>query len=94
MATRLSPQAVDTALESLRGWVLKDAKLHKTFTFSSFNEAFGFLCRVALQAERSNHHPELFNSYRRVTVDLNTHDVGGVSELDVELAQFIDTLDA
>ena len=92
--TKLSPQAVDTALETLRGWVLKDAKLHKTLTFSSFNEAFGFLCRVALQAERLNHHPELCSVYRKVTVALSTHDVGGVSELDVELARFIDTLNA
>lgn len=92
MATKLSPNDVDEALNDLSGWSLKEAKLQKTYTFASFNEAFGFLCRVALQAERSNHHPELFNVYTKVTVDLTTHDVGGVSELDVELARFIDTL--
>ncbi len=93
MATKLSPTELDEVLTGLNGWTLKDGKLHKRFTFASFNEAFGFLCRVALHAERSNHHPELCSVYRKVTVDLSTHDVGGVSELDVRLARFIDTLE-
>lgn len=94
MPTRLSPQEIDEALSDLKGWTFENDKFHKTFTFSSFNEAFGFLCRVALHAERLNHHPELFNVYAKVTVDLSTHDVGGVSELDVELAKRIDAVRA
>ena len=92
MAKRLSENDLEAALNNLSGWTLKNGKLHKAFAFSSFNEAFGFLCRIALYAERINHHPELFNSYTKVTLDLTTHDVGSVSELDIKLAKFIDTL--
>lgn len=92
MPSLLTPEAVAAALKTLNGWRLKEGKLHKTFTFDSFNEAFGFMCRVALHAERLNHHPELFNVYNKVVIDLSTHDVGGVSELDVKLAELIDAV--
>ena len=94
MANKLSPNDLDETLRGLNGWTLKDAKIHKAYTFSSFNEAFGFMCRVALHAERLNHHPELFNVYNKVTISLTTHSVGGVSDLDVKLAKQIDSLGA
>ncbi len=65
-------------------------KLHKTYQFSDFEEAFGFMSKVAVIAERMNHHPEWFNVYRTVVVDLTTHDAGGLSALDFQLASEMD----
>ena len=79
--------------KELPGWTDvpgRDA-IQKTFTFADFNAAFGFMSRVAMQAEKADHHPEWFNVYNRVEITLATHDAGGVSERDVKLAQFIDT---
>jgi 4a-hydroxytetrahydrobiopterin dehydratase len=78
------------------GWVLESDRdaITKTFTFRNFVEAFGFMTRVALWAEKLNHHPEWFNVYRKVTITLTTHDVDGLSELDVMLAQKIEALAA
>lgn len=64
--------------------------LQKSFKFSNFNEAFGFMTRVALMAEKMDHHPEWFNVYNRVDVTLSTHDAGGITELDFKLAEFMD----
>ncbi|NXG45988.1 PHS2 dehydratase, partial [Psilopogon haemacephalus] len=64
--------------------------LYKEFHFQTFNQAFGFMTRVALQAERMNHHPEWFNVYSKVQITLTSHDCGGLSRRDVKLAQFID----
>ncbi|XP_060236588.1 pterin-4-alpha-carbinolamine dehydratase 2 isoform X2 [Meriones unguiculatus] len=64
--------------------------IYKEFSFKNFNEAFGFMCRVALQAERMNHHPEWFNVYNKVQITLTSHDCGGLSRRDVKLAQFIE----
>ena len=69
-----------------------DGKLHKDYAFDAFVEAFGFMSRVGLIAEKMNHHPEMFNVYNRVTIDLITHDVDGISDLDIELAKRIDRL--
>ena len=66
------------------------AVFSKNFTFKNFNEAFGFMSRVALKAEAMNHHPEWFNVWNRVEVTLSTHDAGGLTELDIELATFMD----
>jgi 4a-hydroxytetrahydrobiopterin dehydratase len=81
-----------TALEGLQGWTAaEDGKaIHKTFRFADFNAAFGFMGRVALMAERLDHHPEWFNVYNRVEVTLTTHDADGLSALDVKMAQFMD----
>jgi 4a-hydroxytetrahydrobiopterin dehydratase len=87
---RLSDADLQDTLRALSGWELKNAKLHKAFRFKDFVEAFGFMTRVALLAEAQNHHPEWFNVYNQVTIDLTTHDAGGISELDVELARKID----
>lgn len=82
----------DKALQQLQGWRAHDARdaLVKTFKFKDFNEAFGFMSRVALLAEKLDHHPEWFNVYNRVEATLATHDAEGVTELDVKLATFMD----
>ncbi len=90
--TRLNDEQVSEALGGLSGWELADGKLHREFKFGDFVEAFGFMGRVALVAERMDHHPEWFNVYNRVVVDLCTHDCDGISERDLELARRIDTL--
>ena len=92
MAEKLSDAARTEALAGLSGWTEvagRDA-ITKTFTFKNFNEAFGFMSRVALKAEAMNHHPEWFNVWNRVEVTLSTHDAGGLTELDTELAAFMD----
>ena len=82
----LSSDEVASRLAKLDGWCFENEKLHREFRFRNFVEAFGFMSRVALVAEKMDHHPEWSNVYDRVAVDLVTHDVGGVSELDFELA--------
>ncbi len=82
----------DTALASLDGWTVEDEKLHKTFIFTDFVAAFGFMSSAALVAEAMNHHPEWFNVYNRVVVDLTTHDAGGLTKHDVELATRMNAL--
>jgi len=89
------PQKIgaDAALARLSGWTkvegARDA-IQKTYRFKDFNEAFGFMTRVAIKADQLDHHPEWFNVYNRLDVLLATHDVDGVSELDVALAGFMD----
>lgn len=77
-----------------RGWAMTDDRdaITKTFTFSDFTEAFAWMTRAALIAEKMNHHPEWFNVYKTVTVTLSTHDAGGLSELDVKLAGKLDAI--
>ncbi len=84
---KLGKDELRDAVEELSGWSLENDKLHREFRFKDFNEAFGFMARVALIAESMEHHPEWFNVWNRVVVDLSTHDAGGVTSLDVELAQ-------
>jgi 4a-hydroxytetrahydrobiopterin dehydratase len=74
------------------GWSLQADKLHCELSFPDFVQAFGFMAKVALVAERMNHHPEWSNVYNRVVIDLTTHDAGGISELDFQLASHIDAL--
>jgi 4a-hydroxytetrahydrobiopterin dehydratase len=92
MPTVLSPDALKTALSDLPDWSVQDNKLHRQFRFQSFVDAFGFMSSVALVAESMGHHPEWFNVYNRVTVDLTTHDAGGITELDLALARRMDQL--
>ncbi len=90
---KLSKQELDSALTQLRGWQVKAGKLHRTLEFGDFSEAFAFMTRVAIEAERLNHHPEWSNVYNRVTVDLVTHDIGNeISNYDVMLAQKINEI--
>ncbi|NJP09760.1 MAG: 4a-hydroxytetrahydrobiopterin dehydratase [Leptolyngbyaceae cyanobacterium RU_5_1] len=83
----LSKDELNSALSQLTGWSVKEGKLHRQFQFASFVEAFGFMTSVALIAEATGHHPEWFNVYNRVTIDLTTHDSGGITTKDVELAR-------
>lgn len=88
----LSTDAINAALNELTGWSIERGKLHRQFQFSSFVEAFGFMSSVALVAEAMGHHPEWFNVYNRVTVDLTTHDAGGITDKDVTLAKRMNEL--
>jgi 4a-hydroxytetrahydrobiopterin dehydratase len=87
---RLGSAEVADRLRTLEGWSEQESKLHKEFQFASFVEAFSFMTRVALVAESMDHHPDWFNSYRTVVVDLSSHDVGGISERDFRLASAIE----
>ena len=92
MTDKLSGDARDSALAELDGWTEAEGRdaIQKSFKFKSFNQAFAFMPRVALKAEKMNHHPEWFNVYSTVDVTLATHDAGGVTEQDVSLAKFMD----
>ena len=92
MAQKLSADARKSALAGLKGWnEVKDRDaINKKFVFADFNQAFGFMTRAALIAEKMDHHPEWFNVYSRVEVLLATHDADGVTELDVTLARIMD----
>jgi 4a-hydroxytetrahydrobiopterin dehydratase len=83
----LSPNELAVALTSLDGWTIVNNKLHRQFQFKSFIEAFGFMTSLALFAESIGHHPEWFNVYNRVTIDLTTHDAGGITTKDVDFAK-------
>ena len=83
----LSANEIAIALTSLEGWTIVQGKLHRQFQFKSFVEAFGFMTSLALVAESMGHHPEWFNVYNRVTIDLTTHDAGGLTTKDVGLAK-------
>jgi len=92
--TRLTDTDVAARLKALPGWALAAGKLHKAFVFGDFVEAWGFMSGVALVAEAMGHHPEWSNAWNRVTVDLTTHDAGGLSALDFDLAARMDALAA
>jgi 4a-hydroxytetrahydrobiopterin dehydratase len=94
MVERLVGAQRQTALHELHGWVEVDDRdaIRKPYHFENFSEAWGFMSRIALLAEKMDHHPELFNVYNRVEVILSTHDAGGLSELDIRLAQAIDEI--
>jgi 4a-hydroxytetrahydrobiopterin dehydratase len=83
---RQTADEIERGLRELEGWSEVDGKLHKEFNFPDFVSAFGFMTQVALHAEKLNHHPDWSNVYNTVTVDLSTHDVGGITELDFLLA--------
>lgn len=88
----LSGTVLSDAVARLDGWAVVDGKLHKEFTFEDFVRAFAFMSAAALCAERKNHHPEWFNVYNRVRIDLSTHDAGGITMWDVELAEEFDKI--
>jgi len=92
MTNQASSAEIAEALRALPGWAVVDAKLHKQYTFPDFVYAFGFMATSAIAIERMNHHPEWFNVYNRVTVDLTTHDAGGISAKDFKLAALLDSI--
>lgn len=94
MADRRKLQAgeIEEQLRSLNGWTVVNGKLHKEFKFGDFVGAFGFMSSVALIAESMNHHPDWSNVYNRVTIELITHDLGGISTFDIEFARRVEKL--
>jgi len=89
---RLSQEDIDEELKSLQGWSVVNEKLHKEFQFDNFNQAFGFMTRSAMEIEKMNHHPEWFNVYNKITIELTTHDAGGITKNDVNLAKILNSL--
>src|SRR5580698_6480626 len=87
---RFSGPELAEALSSLSGWTVVEGKLHKEYKFADFIHAFGFMTTAALAIEKMNHHPEWSNVYNRVAVDLTTHDAGGITSKDVDLARLLD----
>jgi 4a-hydroxytetrahydrobiopterin dehydratase len=96
MSKKLDPAARQAALARLKGWQEVEGRdaIGKTFTFKSFNAAWGFMSRIALAAEKMDHHPEWCNVHGTVEITLTTHDCGGVSQRDVDLALLIETFAA
>ena len=94
MADKLPAAAREKALQSLRGWTYdeKADAISRDFKFKDFSEAFAFMTRVALAAEKADHHPDLSNTYNKVGIALSTHSAGGVTEKDVALARAIDRI--
>jgi len=89
---RLSQVEINEELKNIPGWGVVNEKLHKEFEFDSFNQAFGFMTRAAMEIEKMNHHPEWFNVYNKITIDLMTHDAGGITKNDVNLAKILNSL--
>jgi 4a-hydroxytetrahydrobiopterin dehydratase len=89
---RLTDAQIADAAAQLDGWIVRDGKLFREFEFADFIQAFGFMSSVALIAQQLDHHPDWTNVYNRVTIALHTHDRGGITSRDVELARRIDGL--
>jgi 4a-hydroxytetrahydrobiopterin dehydratase len=92
MPATLSESEIASALHALTGWTIASAKLHREYKFADFVHAFGFMASAGLVAEAMGHHPEWLNVYNRVTVDLTTHDAGGITAKDLELASKMEAL--
>jgi 4a-hydroxytetrahydrobiopterin dehydratase len=89
---KLSKQEITKELSKLKNWKLAQGKIMRELEFENFEEAFGFMTRVALEVEKLDHHPEWFNVYNKVRIELVTHDVGGLSNYDFTLAKIIDNI--
>ena len=90
---RLSSESIDHELKNLKGWTVVNNKIHKEFEFDDFNQAFGFMTRAAMHIEKMNHHPEWFNVYNKIVVDLTTHDARGITQNDINLAKILNSLE-
>ena len=91
--TKLSDDQIKKELANLPGWSIVNGKLHKDFLFNDFIKAFGFMSTAALHIEKINHHPEWFNVYNKLKVDLTTHDAGGITQNDIDLARILNSLE-
>ena len=89
---KLTDDQIREELKGLLGWSLENGKLHKEFVFKDFVDAFGFMTKAALHAEKMDHHPEWFNVYNKIRVDLMTHDAGGITTNDVALAKALESI--
>ncbi len=95
MATQtLTGDELSSVLQQLKDWSVQAGKLHREYRFPDFAHAFGFMATAAVLIEKRNHHPEWLNVYNRVTVDLTTHDAGGITQKDVDLARLLDSIAA
>ena len=90
--TKLTGKKIEKALAGLPGWTLANGKLHREYKFRDFIHAFGFMATAAVAIEARNHHPEWANVWNRVTIDLSTHDAGGITEKDTELAALLESI--
>lgn len=90
--TKLTDEQLSAALVSLPGWQVLGGKLHREYKFADFIHAFGFMATAAIAIEKMNHHPEWFNVWNKVTIDLTTHDSGGITEMDVKLAGTLEAI--
>jgi len=90
--TRLTDEQIKKELVSLSGWSVENGKLHKDFVFQDFIEAFGFMSKAAIHIEKMNHHPEWFNVYNKIRIDLVTHDAQGITQNDINLARILNSL--
>lgn len=91
---KLTDAQIEEALAKLSGWSLANGKLHREYAFPDFTHAFGFMAAAATRIEALNHHPEWFNVYGKVTVDLSTHDANGITSFDTELADALEGIAA
>ena len=91
-ARKLTDDEIKQALPKLPGWPVEDAKLHREYQFPDFAHAFGFIATAAIGIEKMNHHPEWFNVYNRVRIDLSTHDSGGITQKDLDLAHLLEQI--
>lgn len=89
---KLTEMEINAAIAKLPDWKVVNGKLNRAFKFDNFVQAFAFITKVAIVAEKMDHHPELFNVYNRVVIDLVTHDLDGIGILDIELAKKINAL--
>jgi 4a-hydroxytetrahydrobiopterin dehydratase len=89
---KLPEQEIEHEVAKIPGWKVLNGKLNRTFEFESFVQAFGFMTKVAMESEKLNHHPEWFNVYNRLEINLVTHDVNGISNYDIILAEKINRL--
>lgn len=89
---KLSEQEIEKEVSKLKGWKVANGKLNQSFEFNNFVHAFGFMTKVAMEAEKMNHHPEWFNVYNKVIIELVTHDVEGISNYDIKLARIVNQL--
>ena len=89
---KLSDEEIQESLKVLNGWTIVNNKLHKEIEFASFSEAWKFMNIAVTEIEKMNHHPEWFNVYNKLVIDLMTHDAGGITENDVNLAKFLDKI--
>jgi 4a-hydroxytetrahydrobiopterin dehydratase len=91
---KLTDKEIESEVNKMPGWKVVNGKLSKSFEFKDFIEAFSFMTRVAMHAEKMNHHPEWFNVYNKVNIDLVTHDLNGISNYDTKLANAINKIQA
>ena len=90
--SQLPHEEIEKELKNMSGWAIVEGKLHKEYQFDDFIQAFGFMTKASMHIEKMNHHPEWFNVYNKLIIDLTTHDAGGITENDINLAKTLDSL--